>query len=55
MARRFVAQVLECYPSLAVHLPRARFYHGKYALLQALFALRDGDVAEFKDGLAGYR
>ncbi len=51
----FVERTLAHYPALRAHLPRARFYRGNYALLQALFALRDGDRAEFEDGIAGYR
>ncbi len=50
----FVEQVLLRYPALRSHLPRARFYCSKYALLQALFALRDNDPAEFEDGIADY-
>ena len=51
----FVEQVLLRYPALRANLPRARFYCSKYALLQALFALRDNDPAEFEDGIADYR
>ncbi len=50
----FVERALAHYPALRAHLPRARFYRGKYALLQALFALRDGDQAEFDDGMRDY-
>ena len=43
-----VAQELEI-------LPRARFYQRHYALIQALYALRDNDPDEFEDGIAAYR
>lgn len=51
----FVARVCRHYPALGKGLARARFYRRQYALLQALFALRDGDQAEFDDGIAAYR
>ena len=51
----FVALALAEYPALGAHLWRARFYRRQYALLQALYALRDGDQAEFDDGIAAYR
>lgn len=51
----FAARVFRHYPALRRHLPRARFYCGNYALIQALYALRDGDAPEFEDGIAGYR
>lgn len=50
----FVRQLLAQYPSLGAHLPRAEFYRRQYALLQALYALRDGDQAEFEDGIKQY-
>ena len=51
----FVARVCRHFPALGKGLARARFYRQHYALLQALFALRDGDQAEFDDGIAAYR
>ena len=51
---RFVERFLAHYPALASCLPRARFYRGNYALLQALYGLRDGDRAAFEDGIADY-
>ncbi len=51
----FARQLLAHYPALGLHLPRAEFYRRQYALLQALFALRDGDQAEFEDGIKNYR
>ena len=51
----FAERVFRHYPALRQHLPRARFYCGNYALIQALYALRDDDMAEFEDGIAGYR
>ncbi len=50
-----VERVFRHYPALRQHLRRARFYRGKYALIQALYALRDNDEAEFEDGIADYR
>lgn len=51
----FAARVCRHFPALGKGLARARFYRRQYALLQALFALRDGDQAEFDDGIAAYR
>ena len=51
----FAERVFRHYPALRGHLTRAQFYCGNYALIQALFALRDGDEAEFEDGIAHYR
>lgn len=50
----FIERFLRHYPGLESCLPRARFYRGNYALLQALYGLRDGDRAEFEDGIAAY-
>ncbi len=50
----FAERVFRHYPALRQHLPRARFYRGNYALIQALYALRDDDEAEFEDGIADY-
>lgn len=51
----FAERVFRHYPALRAHLARARFYCGNYALIQALYALRDGDMAEFEDGITDYR
>ena len=51
----FVERVLRHYPALREHRRRARFCRGQYALIQALYALRDNDEAEFEDGIADYR
>ena len=50
----FVERVCRHYPALRYGLPRARFYCGNYALIQALYALRDDDAAEFEDGMRDY-
>ena len=50
----FVERVCRHYPALRPGLPRARFYQSNYALIQALYALRDGDEAEFVDGMREY-
>ncbi len=51
----FVEQVFQHYPALRPGLRRARFYQSNYALIQALYALRDDDAAEFEDGISAYR
>ena len=51
----FAERVLRHYPGLRRCLPRADFYRQHYALIQALYALRDNDPAEFEDGIAAYR
>ena len=51
----FVEQVFQHYSVLRAGLRRARFYQSNYALIQALYALRDGDDAEFEDGMRAYR
>ncbi len=50
----FGEQLLRHYPTLRAGLRRARFYQSNYALIQALYALRDGDEAEFEDGMRDY-
>lgn len=50
----FAERIFRFYPALRGHLPRARFYCGNYALIQALYALRDGDDDEFEDGMRDY-
>ena len=55
MADDFAERVCRHYPGLRAQWRRAKFYCGAYALLQALYALRDGDQAEFEDGIAMYR
>ena len=51
----FAERVCRHYPGLRAQWRRAHFYCGAYALLQALYALRDGGRAEFEDGIAEYR
>lgn len=43
------------YPEMRQTLDRVRFLHSTYALQQALYALRDGNVEDFEDGIAQYR
>ncbi|MBC8078368.1 MAG: phosphotransferase [Chloroflexales bacterium] len=50
----FVARGLAAYPAMGQLLPRARLYRGTFALQQALYALRDGNRADFDDGIAAY-
>ena len=49
-----VERLLRHYPALRASLPRARFYTGNYALIQALYAIRDDDPASIADGMAAY-
>ena len=51
----FIARVCRHYPALGGSLARARFFRRQYALIHALYALRDDDQAEFEDGIAAYR
>ena len=51
----FAERVCGHYPALGGGLARSRFYRQHYALLQAFYALRDQDQAEFEDGIAAYR
>ena len=50
----FAERVCRHYPGLRAHWQRAQFYCGAYALLQALYALRDGDQDEFEDGMRDF-
>jgi aminoglycoside 2''-phosphotransferase len=50
----FLARGYTIYPEMEQMLPRARLYRGTYALQQALYALRDGNQADFEDGIARY-
>ncbi len=50
----FVERVCRHYPALGMGKRRTRFYRRHYALIQALYALRDGDEAEFEDGMRDY-
>ena len=51
----FIERFLRHYPELRACLPRARFFRGNYALIQALYGLRDHDQAAFEDGMAAFR
>ena len=44
----------DIFPALRAGLRRTRFYCGNYALIQALYALRDDDAVEFEDGMRDY-
>ncbi len=50
----FARRVVQRYPALGAGWRRARFYREHYALIQALYARRDGDEAEFADGMRDY-
>jgi aminoglycoside 2''-phosphotransferase len=49
-----VARSRESYPTMQHMLPRARLYRGTFALQQALYALQDGNQADFDDGIQDY-
>ena len=51
---QFLARCYAAYPEMEQVLHRARLYQGTYALQQALYALRDGNQADFVDGIAAY-
>ncbi len=51
----FVERVLTHYPELRQSLPCARFMRTNYALIQALYGLRDRDNEAFEDGIQDYR
>jgi hypothetical protein len=38
--------------AIAAQPPCAHLYRGTFALQQALYALRDGNTADFEDGIA---
>lgn len=50
----FIQRIFHYYPDLSAYEPRARFIRRQYALIQALFALRDNNQADFDDGIADY-
>jgi aminoglycoside 2''-phosphotransferase len=50
----FIERILVYYPGLAAALPRLAFITSTYALQQALYALRDGNKADFEDGISDY-
>lgn len=51
----FVEQVITRYPELRSSLRRARFYRSNYALMEALFGLRDNNPDDFENGINDYR
>ena len=55
LRRRFHPASLSLSSALRGRRQRTRLYRGNYALIQALYALRDNDQAEFEDGIADYR
>jgi aminoglycoside 2''-phosphotransferase len=50
----FLQRICKVYPEAQAMLERATFYRSTFALLQALYGLRDGDHASFEDGIAEY-
>jgi aminoglycoside 2''-phosphotransferase len=43
------------YPGLEALLPRAHFYQGTFALMEALFGIENNDPQAFENGIEGYR
>ena len=52
--RNFIERILLLYPELRRTLLRTEFIITTYALLQALYALRDGNQEDFDDGMKAY-
>ncbi len=50
----FLQRICKAYPEAESMLERANFYRSTFALLQALYGLRDGDQESFEDGIADY-
>ncbi len=48
----YVQKIRPIYPELAIN--SANFYRSTFALLQALYGLRDSDHASFEDGISEY-
>jgi aminoglycoside 2''-phosphotransferase len=42
------------YPEMEAALPRVNFYHGTFALQEALFGIENGDAEAFQSGIADY-
>jgi aminoglycoside 2''-phosphotransferase len=51
----FVERVIQHYPELRSSLRRARFFRTNYALIEALYGLRDNDPESFESGIEDYR
>jgi hypothetical protein len=47
-------RIVRADPHLVPMRRRARFYRSTFALLQALYALRDNDLESFKGGMTQY-
>jgi aminoglycoside 2''-phosphotransferase len=54
LGEAFSGRLFATYPQLEGMVSRARFYRSTFGLLQALYALRDGDREGFEDGLSAY-
>ena len=51
----FVERVMSRYPELRSSLKRARFFRSNYALMEALYGLRDNNPDDFESGIKDYR
>ena len=51
----FFEMICENYPGVDALLTRARFYHGTFALQEALHGFHNGDQKAFENGMAAYR
>lgn len=58
--KRFKRSLIEgeynnnAYPEAQAMLERTNFYRSTFALLQALYGLRNGDLMSFEDGISEY-
>lgn len=50
----FVQQIARHYPAIEQFWPRIRFYHGTFALFEALFGIENGDDEAFQRGMEPY-
>ncbi len=51
----FVRSCAAGYPEVEALLPRARFYQGTFALMEALFGIENNDPQAFENGIEAYR
>ncbi len=51
----FLERVLVRYPELRASLRRAQFFRTNYALMEALYGLRDNNPDDFQNGIKDYR
>jgi len=54
LGERFMKHFFALYPEMLTTVERVKFIRSTYALQQALYALRDGNQADFDDGIQQY-